>query len=402
MNQSATSYEALRRWRWPTLVGGVVLTAAGAAAALLDVAHFFRAYLVAWLFVWGLSLGSLVLVMVHHLTGGIWGLALRRPLEAQMRALPVVAVLFLPLLLGLKHIYPWASGDFVAHAFQRTYFETQYVALRWIGYLVLWLVPAWLLSRWSRETDRTAAAWPAQYAQNLSGPGLLVYGVSLHFAAIDWMMSIQPHFTSTIYGPIVAAGQLLSAFGVAVLVLAIVADAPEIRDSLSPPLLNDIGGLLMTLMIVWFYLIWFQFMLIWMADLRRDNVWYLERSSPAWLAVTICLALLGFVVPFFTLLFRSAKRNLNILAAMAALLLAMRWLYLEYQIMPAFGDTAIAWHLLEVVLSLGLGGIYLACSLWLLEQRPLSPVHDRNRSHARHLQHAHAEEHERKEALHHA
>src|SRR5207253_1728808 len=133
----------------------------------LDAGQFFRAYLVAWLFVLGLSLGSLVLVMVHHLTGGVWGLALRRILEAQMRALPLVALMFLPLLLGLRHIYPWADASFDTHPFQQSYFKTEYVALRWLSYLVVWLVPAWLLSRWSRHADDTTAAWPARYAQNL-------------------------------------------------------------------------------------------------------------------------------------------------------------------------------------------------------------------------------------------
>jgi hypothetical protein len=361
---------------------------------------FFRAYLAAWLFAWGIAQGGLALVMIHHLTGGAWGIPLRRTFEAQMRTLPLVALLFVPIALGASHLYPWADAN--AHTenrFFRAYFEPQFVWGRAIGYFVIWIAMAWLLDRWSRQEDEQDSVWPARKCHNISGPGLVLYGITLHFAAIDWMMSIQAGFTSTIYGPIVAAGQLLSALALAIVILSFVAQRGELAEVLSSQVLLDLGNLLFTLVIVWAYLVWCQFMLIWIGDLPHDNIWWLARNRGGWLAAAVVIAVLHFGVPFFLLLFRAIKRNVRALGRIAALLLVMQFVFVAFQIMPAFPNDSWSEISLLAPLSIGLAGIWTATFLWLLSRRAVLPRRDRNWKQAEHLLELDREDAAREEAL---
>jgi len=339
----------------------------------------FRSYLVAWLFAWGIAQGGLALVMIHHLTGGAWGVAMRRICEAQMRTLPLVALLFLPVALGAGQIYPWAAPpEHVENPFLNNYFEPQFVWGRAIGYFAIWIALASLLSHWSRAEDQGDDLRAAYSSHNLSGPGLVLYGVTLHFAAIDWMMSVQPSFTSTIFGPIVAAGQLLSAFAFAILALNRVKARPELADVLSSSVLLDLGNLLFTLVIVWSYLLWCQFMLIWIGDLPRDNVWWLIRGRGGWMLMGLALAVLGFAVPFFLLLLRAIKHDLRKLAVVAALVLAMQFVFAVYQVVPAFAEPSWIVIWLSLAFLIAIGGAWLACFSWLFSQRPSLPPCDRN------------------------
>jgi hypothetical protein len=375
----------------PALIIGVIALIAAGLCANSAPAQFFRGYLVAWLFVFGLAMGSLALVMVHHLTGGVWGVVLRRPLEAQMRTLPLVALLFVPLALGLDDVFPWAgassSNRTNENRMYEIYFQHAWFFGRWIVYFMLWIALAWLLARWSRKEDETGNVTWARKCQSLSGPGLVVYGITLHFASIDWIMSVQPAFISTIVGPIVATGQLLSAFAFALALFASLTTRAELIAVLSPKLLSDLGGLMFTLVVVWAYLVWFQFMLIWMGDLPRDNVWCLARAHGGWQAVGWVIALLHFVVPFFLLLFRAIKHNVRALALVAALLLVMQLVFVDYQIIPAFPAAGLVQHVLVCVLAVGLSSVWLSAFLWLVGQRPLVPLHDRNLHEAARLRH---------------
>jgi hypothetical protein len=226
----------------------------------------------------------------------------------------------------------------------------------------------------------------------------VLYGISLHFAAIDWMMSLEPSFTSTIFGPIVAASQLLSALALAIIVLACLTGDGSLT-ALSPKVLNDLGNLLLTLVVVWSYLVWCQAMLIWMVDLPRDNVWWLARWDSPWRWASVVLAIFEFAVPFSLLLFRAVKQNIRRLAAVAVLVLLMQVFFVAYQLGPSLGAQRVSSHWMEFVMPLGLGGIWLAGSLWLLSRRPLAPIYDRNWPHALYLRDLDEEEAAREEAL---
>lgn len=399
---AATTRITTARWQWPALVAGLAALAVGAIAAIWQPTAFFRSYLIGWTFVLGLSLGGMALVMIHHLTGGVWGLALRRILEAQMRTLPLMALLFVPIGLVSHRLYPRVhasaanAGD--TQRFYEVYSQREFVWGRCVAYFVLWILLAWRLAVWSRAQDATTSAIPSWKAQRLSGPGLVIYGITLHFAAIDWLMSIQG-VTSTIFGPIVACSQLLSAFALAALVFTALAGHSDFQAALSRKVLVDIGSLLFTLVVVWAYLVWCQFMLIWIGDLPRDNPWWLARSRGGWQWVTAAIALFGFVVPFFLLLFRAVKQNLSGLGRTAGLLLAMQLVFADYQIMPAFHPARLMVHWLDLVVPLGLGGVWLAAFLWLLGRQPLAPRCDRNWQHAIQLRRLDEEESAREEAV---
>jgi hypothetical protein len=397
-----SNHEAIGRWIRPALVVGVAALGVGLVTARGAESDFLRCYVIAWLFIWGMSVGSLALVMILHLTGGVWGLAVRRILEAQMSIMPLVALLFVPIGLYASRIYPWevhSAGSGGGQDFRARYFETQFVVIRAVIYCALWIALSWLLRHWSRQQEGGHAVAAEWKCHNLSGPGLVIYGLTLHFAAIDWMMSLELPFTSTIYGPIVAACQLLSAFALAVVVLTTVSRQMQFSAALWRPVLSDLGNLLLALVLVWAYLIWCQAMLIWMADLRRDNTWWLVRAEGPWPWVTIGGTIAGLVVPLFMLLSRSVKRNPTALACAALLLLVMQPIFLTYQIAPG---SPIAWRSAAWLLPLsftGLGGIWLAAFLWSLGRTPLTPMHDRNWEHSRHLERLQKEEICREEAL---
>ena len=361
---------------------------------------FFRAYLVSWLFVWSLALGSLALVMIHQLTGGSWGLAVRRALEAQMRTLPLVALLFVPIAAGRAHIFPWAESSAVGSPrFRALYLQPEFAGGRALVYFALWIALAWLLSARSRQEDRRDTSRPHPRHQTLSGIGLAIYGVTLHFASIDWLMSLQPGFTSTIFGPIVAACQLASAFSLALVLFASSATRAEFAGLISGALLNDLGNLLLTFVLAWAYLVWCQFMLIWIGDLARDNVWWLARNSGFWLWVGGGLVLLHFAVPFFFLLFRKVKRNVRALATVAALILVMQFVFVNYQVRPAFRDWPTPTWWIELLIPPVVVGAWLATALWLYGRHPLVPLHDPIRRHARELRVGEQREIAREEAL---
>jgi hypothetical protein len=391
-----------KQWSLAVGVVGLGLCAMGGGG---NPAAFFRAYLAAYMFFLGIALGGMVVLMVYHLTGGSWGLMLRRILEAAMRTLPLLVVLFLPIALGLGYLYPWAQPGLIAESpklqYQQFYLRPTYFWIRAAVYFALWLGMAFWLDRWSREQDRTGNPRLAWKSLQLSAFGAVIYGISIHFASVDWSMSLQPMFHSSIWGPLTAAGQLLSAFAVALVVLALRIDRPPLAEVASRKVRYDLGSLLLTLLILWAYLAWFQFMLVWIANMPVDVIYYQPRTSPFWKAVIGAIAVLHFAVPFFLLLMRPIKRNSRAVAWIAGLILVMQMAFMDYQILPGMVGTpgAVGSRLwIDLLMPLGIGGIWLAYFLWQLERRPLLPLNDYNRQSALHLRRLDEEEAAREEA----
>lgn len=395
MSTAAAFSIDLVQWRRRALLVGLAATVVcilGALVAPDGRAQFFRAYLAAYLFYLGIGLGGLVLTMIYHLTGGAWGFLVRRILEAQARTLPLLAVLFVPIACGIGWLYLWARPDAVRqdetleHA--RDYLNPDFFWMRMAVVFVLWIVMAWTLDFWSRRLDRTGDWRFSAKALQFSGFGLVIYGITIHFSAADWIQSLQPGFHSSIFGPLLATTQLLSALAFAVVVLADCVTRPPLGQVVSSKALNDLGSLLFTILILWAYMVWFQFMLIWIANLPVDVIWYLPRAEGGWQWVAWAIFLLHFVVPFFLLLQRVVKRNPRSLAAVGKLLLVMQLVFSYYQIMPAFRTGGIGDHWLDFFTPLAIGGLWLAAFLWQIERRPLLAVHDLNArvaAHARHL-----------------
>lgn len=397
MTAAKLDYERVTRWQWWSFLAGIAALLGCVAGAITVPAHFFPAYVTSYLFLLGVALGGMALVMIHRLTGGGWGHLVRRVLEAQMKTLPLLALLFLPIAFGLPYVYTWAQPPITVGTglarFKGIYLDPAFFLWRAAGYFALWLLMAFLLNWFSKRQDRTSDVRNPWMSMNISGPGLVAYGVSLHFAAIDWIMSVQQGFHSTIFGPLIAAGQLLSALAFCLVIFAwLVVPALKSSEAFSIKVVNDLGGLLFTLLIVWAYMVWFQFMLVWIANLPAGGRWYLLRSRGAWPWVALAVFVLHFVFPFFLLLLRAVKQNPVFVAWIAGLLLSMQLVYMYYQIIAAFTPPPPSSWWVDVCVVVFLGGVWLAFFLHLLKRSPLLPRHDFNREQALHLRRLDEEE----------
>jgi hypothetical protein len=379
------------RYRLRALGVGVAVLALSALVGFFAPDLFFPAYLVAFNFWLAIALGSLALLMIQHLTGGQWGAVLRPVLEAASRTLPLLALFFVPLLLGLHRLYPWTHEEF-QHEMRFPlkvvyYLNVPFFLLRAALYFAVWIGLSFFLNRWSRQPSLTLRQ-DRRY-RLLSAPGIALYGLTITFAAIDWLMSLEPDWFSTIYGVMVAVGQLLTAFAFAVLVVTLLAQWPPMRDELKPDVGIDLGNLLLAFTMLWAYLSFSQFLLIWSGNLPEEITWYLRRLREGWEWVAVALVLFQFFVPLFLLLSRDVKRVARRLAAVAGLALLMRfvdffWLVAPASEMTPSGPLRLPW--LELLLTIGLGGVWSAYFLWQLAARPLirpadpiyaeAPAHD--------------------------
>ena len=392
-------------WIRGSLLLGVLTLAISAVGGWFSPESFFRVYLAAYLFVLGFALGSMALVMAYHLTGGSWGLLIRRILEAAMKTLPLLAVLFVPIGAGVKYLYPWAQPELVAQShklqYQQIFLRPDYFWIRAGVYFAVWIALAYILSHWSRREDETGNPRLAWRSLKFSGAGAVIFGISVHFASIEWGMALEPLFHSSIWGPLVVSGWLLSAMCLALIVLAYYIKRPPLDAVASDKARVDLASLLFTLLILWAYMAWFQFMLIWLSNLPVDIVWYLRRISPVWKAAIWVIAALHFAVPFFLLLMRPIKRNSRVVAGIAVLILIMQLAFDYYQIVPGVSLSVANFAWMSVLVPVGLAGVWLACFFWLLNRRTLLPPHDYNRAAALHLRHLDEDEAAREEALSH-
>lgn len=370
----------LRRSPRALLGLGVIGLAVAGAGALVDRSQFFRSYLVAFIFWGGLSFGSLAVVAMNHVAGGRWSIVIRRVGEAAMRTLPLVVVLFVPILFGMHDLYEWADPEHVAHdellQHKAWYLNTSFFVLRAAIYFVIWLVLAAVLLRWSGEQDATGDPGYVRKFQLFGSAAILTYVLTMTFAAVDWMMSIEPHWYSTIYGLLVIGGQILSAFALAIAVLAVLVQYGPVGAVATPERFHDLGKMLFAFVMLYAYFSLSQFLIVWSGNLPEETPWYLKRIGGGWLVVAIALPLFHFFLPFFVLLSRRLKRNPRRLFVVAALLLFMRLVGDYWMIMPAFSPGTFTLHWIDIAAVVGVGGVWLAAFLWNLQGRPLLPLHD--------------------------
>jgi hypothetical protein len=372
----------LERWRKFALIagtGGLLLTAIG---LFVSPAQFFRSYLWAFLFWFGVTMGCLPLLMLYHLVGGAWGFTVRRIIESGTRTLPVIAIFFVPILFGIPHLYEWSHADKVAEIEtlrqKQPYLNVPFWILRAVFYFAVWLFYTYRLNRLSVIQDRTGDVMLVKKFQKLSGPGLAVYALTVTFAAFDWAMSLEPEWYSTIYGMLWMVGQALSALAFAIAMVALLSDtAPLSRLSLTDNL-HDLGNLLLAFVMLWAYLSFSQLLIIWSGNLPEEIPWYLSRIHHGWEWVAGALITLHFFVPFFLLLARSRKRRIRSIAGIAVLVLVMRIVDTFWVITPAFYSERVTVHWLDLFAVVGIGGIWLATYARQLAAMPLLPLHDPN------------------------
>src|SRR6202162_2119499 len=367
-----------------SLIVGVVFGLIALILAFLRPEQFFRAYLLGFMCWLGVSLGSMAILMIRHLTGGGWGMVIRRILGAAMRTLPLLALLFLPIILGMHKLYIWAQPlDRIADKHLRehlkditkTYLTTNGFVIRAIFYFAIWNLLSYLLSHWSRQTDRAGAPDNTERFKAVAGPGLILYGFTISFAAIDWVMSLDPSWISTIFGLVILIGEVLSAMCFAVVVERILFNYKPMSEMLSPDFVHDHGKWMLTFIMVWAYFSFSQWLIIWAGNLPAEITFYLKRLSNGWGSIGLFLVLFHFAIPFALLLSRPFKRDIRKLVWLAVWMMLMRYLDLFWIIEPNFSKTLTV-TIADIVVPIAIGGIWLWYFFRNLAALPLLPAYD--------------------------
>jgi hypothetical protein len=371
------------RYRTPALIVGIVFLALSLFGLLFNQTdNFFRAYLMGYLFWTGIALGSLAVLMLQHLTGGAWGMVIRRVLESSTRTLPLLLLLFVPIVLGMHSLYEWTHQDKVnADPILKEksgYLNVPFFVARVLIYFAIWLGLTYLLNKWSGEQDRTAERRLSRQMRMISGPGLVLFVLTVTFASIDWAMSLDPHWFSTIWGLLFVAQWGLSSFAFVIALMALLSTRAPLNEVLVPSHFHDLGKLLLAFVMVWAYFNFSQYLIIWSGNLPEETKWFISRTRGWWGAVAIAVIIFHFALPFLMLLSRDLKRNARLLAGVAGLVLLMRLVDLFWIVAPKADKTQFepAGLWLYFVAPIGLGGIWLWYFATQLKKRPLLPLND--------------------------
>ena len=378
-----TDVPALARLQQRGLIVGVIGLVAGAAGAMTNPDQSFRSWLIGFLLCLGLSMGSLALLMLQHLSGGHWGLMGRRVFEAASRNLPVVVLLFIPVLFRLPHIYHWAEPGVVAAdpilSQKAGYLNVPFFIGRAVLYFLVWLFCTFMLNRYSAAQDRNESGvvpGDTKQVRVVSAPGLLAYSLTGTFASIDWIMSLSPHWYSTIFGLLFIVSQGLTAFALVILILAMLSDTEPVASYLTSRHFHDYGKLLLAFVMLWAYLAFSQFLIIWGANLAEEVPWYLDRIRGPWGYIALLIVFGHFALPFTLLLSRNLKKRGSLLAKVAFGILVMRLVDLIWLVSPNFTQEGFPIHWMDIAIPVGLAGVWVFLFARQLRSRPLLPLND--------------------------
>ncbi|MCI0488272.1 MAG: hypothetical protein L0229_16915 [Blastocatellia bacterium] len=390
---SEISYAApaeIDHYRQRALVIGVVALVLCAASAAIIKDRIFFSYLVGFVFWTGVALGSLAIAMLHQLSGGNWGVVIRRLLESATKTFPLLAILFLPVVAGLLFgdLYEWAhiekvtgkEREILEH--KKFYLNTLFFLGRAAFYFIVWISLTYLFNKWSREQDETGDRRLQRKLQILSGPGIVLYGLTVTFSSIDWVMSLDPEWFSTIFGVLFMGGQGLSALALIIALLVLLSKHEPLASKVKPAHLHDLGKLMLAFVMLWAYFNFSQFLIIWAGNLPEEIPWYIRRLQGSWKWVGLMLVVFHFALPFFLLLSRDLKRNARRLITVALLVVFMRFIDVIWLIAPEFQEKDFTARKLGIVMDfvalIGVGGIWMWFFLSRLKERPILPLHDPN------------------------
>lgn len=379
-------------WRTIALGVGGIATLVMLVVALISPdwrEQALRSWLLGFILWAGIAIGGIGILLLQYLTGGAWGVIIRRTVEACSRTLPILVLLFLPIAIGITELYEWThlppTDHVVVH--RGWYMTVPWWLIRSAIYFILWGVIAYLLNRWSREQDAVnsyeGAAEKLGTATRFAGPTLAIFCLIVSFAVVDWMMMLDPHWFSTMWGLLFVAGWALSCLCFSVIILAWLWDKPPMNRVLGKRHFHDLGKLMLALTMLWAYLNFSQFLIIYSGNIPEETVWYLARTRGGWQVIGIVLIIFHFAVPFLILLSREIKRQPKRLAWLAAFILLMRLVDMFYIIGPSHRVHPIAHHgigyefsILDLVAPVAVGGIWLWYFFGELIKRPLVPVKD--------------------------
>jgi hypothetical protein len=330
--------------------------------------------------------------MLQHLSGGAWGLVIRRVLEASTRTLPLMIILFVPILLGLKQIYPWTNPELMQDEVlqqKASYLNSGFFMIRAAIYFAFWALLMWLLNRLSQQQDRAPESRIRKNLQVISGPGLGLLIISITFASVDWVMSLEPKWYSTIYGFLFVASWALSALAFSIIVMSWLSKRPPLQAVVQPRHFHDWGNLLLALVMLWTYFAFSQYLIIWSGNLPEETTWYVARTHGGWGIIAVAMVVLQFAFPFMTLLSRAAKKSSERLAQLAVLILIMRVVDVIWLIEPAFDQHHFHLSWMDIVAPIAMGGLWIGMFAWQLQKRSLIAINDPQVEQALETVHAH-------------
>lgn len=369
----------LTKWRTRSLLIGVVFGIAAIIGFFIEPNQALHAYLSSFMMIIGLTLGSMAWLMVWHLTGGSWGVPIRRILEAGMCTLPVCIVGWIPIAVGMHTLYRWTNP--VRALEKPAYQSVQWLSasswvFRGVLYFAIWSVLAWLLMQVSRDQDHPPERAFGGRLRGLSGAGIVIYAWTASFAVVDWVMSLTPHFASTIYGFIFLVGQGLVAMCLVVMVSHALRAYEPIRDVIRPDNFHDYGKLMLTFVMLWAYFSFSQWLITWSGNLPEETAWFIQRIHGDWGYVGFALIIGHFCLPFCLLLSRSLKKNSGKLVFVAAWLFLIRYVDLYWNVEPAFHQADFHFSWLDAVMPIALVGLWLTYFFWQLSRRPMLALYD--------------------------
>ena len=361
-------------------VGLVFLALLVAGYFMAGPQQFLRSYLGGFIMWFGAGAGCLALLMLQYLTGGAWGVMIRRPLEAGAKTLYIMWFGFMPLLLGAQQLYWWttAAGQADKRIQDKAlYLNIEFLWIRWVIYGVIWLGLTFLLTKWSALEDETKSTDYSKKLEALSAPGVIAFFITMTFASVDYLMVLEPHWFSTIYGFMTVVGQGLTVFCIINAVMAMMANHAPFDHLITDKHRHDLGKLLFAFTMLWAYLNFSQLLITWSANLPDEVVWYIKRWNSGWGWVSIFLLFFHFFFPFALLLSQTNKKDPSKISKIALCLLVVRAVDYFWLVEPSFADArnvqfTMSW--LDVVSPIGFGGLWFAIFFHNLGQRQLLPT----------------------------
>lgn len=369
-------------FRWAGLMGIASLGLSFLASLVLhDGLHrFLQSYLVSYCYFLSFSLGALFFVMIQHLTRASWSVVVRRIAELIASTIPLFAILFIPILLGLGSLYHWADPNVVAHdsllQAKQPYLNVAFFIFRCVAYFACWwIVSHYLLSR-SIKQDESGDPAITLCLEKASAPSMALFGITLSFAAFDWLMSLDAHWYSTIFGVYYFAGSIAGFMALLTLFCYLLQRSGRLVRAITIEHYHDLGKLLFAFIFFWAYIAFSQYLLIWYANIPEETAWYLKRQEGQWLWVSLALLFGHFIIPFLGLLSRYPKRRKMLLSVWAVWILIMHWIDLYWLVLPQFSPGRIPFHFVDIGCLVGICGLFIANLCWIARGHSLIPLRD--------------------------
>jgi hypothetical protein len=362
------------------LVTGIIALAISIFGTIIDHSQFFHSYLVAFLFWTSIALGGLFFTMLNHVTNARWSIVLRRLMETAMIVLPILALFFIPLLFGLHDLYHWTHKDAIAHDVilqkKSAFLNTPFFIIRAVFYFGIWIILGRILYKNSLLQDKSGQESYIKRMRNLSAPGLILFAVTITFAAFDWLISLNPHWYSTIFGLYFFSGCFLSILAFLIILGNFLGRKGILSEVITKEHYHDLAKLLFGFIIFWGYMGFSQYFLIWYANIPEETIWYLVRWEGNWKFITLTIVIGHFLIPFVGLLIRAAKRNRVWLIFISAWIMIMHWIDIYWMVFPTFSPEGFYLSWMDLALFIGIGGIFLWYFWYRFSSNALVPIKD--------------------------